>query len=199
MPRQRVRVRVPPAASVARALVVLLALALVWYGVMVILLAAKVSPHTVNSISAYRTIYDTLARLRPVTGIERAIIAGCGVVVFLLAGYLAVRMLPRPYLARHDLELDEHGRGRTVVEPRTMERIAEAAAKRNAAVTASRGRYASENLTVELTVDQADALSDTLGDVQRRVAQDIESHQLPGVRVTVTLAGYDRRKGRELE
>ncbi len=39
----------------------LLALALVWYGVMVILLAAKVSPHTVNSISAYRTIYDTLA------------------------------------------------------------------------------------------------------------------------------------------
>jgi hypothetical protein len=38
-----------------------------------------------------------------------------------------------------------------------------------------------------------------LGDVQRRVAQDIESHQLPGVRVTVTLAGYDRRKGRELE
>jgi hypothetical protein len=179
---------------------VLLALALVWYGVMVILLAAKVSPHTVNSISAYRTIYETLARLRPVTGIERAIIAGCGVVVvFLVAGYLAVRMLPRPYLARHDLELDEHGRGRTVVEPRTIERIAEAAAKRNAAVTASRGRYASDNLTVELTVDQADGLSDTLGDAQRRVAQDIESHQLPGGRVTVTLAGYDRRKGRELE
>ena len=75
----------------------------------------------------------------------------------------------------------------------------ESAAKRNAAVTASRGRYASDNLTVELTVDQADALSDTLGDAQRRVAQDIESHQLPGVRVTVTLAGYDRRKGRELE
>ena len=133
----------------------LLAFALVWYGVMLILLAAKVSPHTVNSISAYRTIYDTLAGLRPVTGIERAIIAGCGVVVFLVAAYLAIRMLPHPYLTRHDLELDEHGRGRTVVEPRTIERIAQAAANRNAAVTASRGRYASDNLTVDLTVDQA--------------------------------------------
>ncbi len=199
MPRQRVRVRVPPAATIARALVVLLALALVWYGLMVILLAAKLSPHTVNSISAYRTIYDTLAGLRPVTGIERAIIAGSGVVVFLVAAYLAIRMLPRPYLTRHDLELDEHGRGRTVVEPRAIERIAEAAANGNAAVTASRGRYASDNLTVDVTVDQPDALSDTLGDVQRRVAEDIESHHLPGVRVAVTLAGYDRRKGRELE
>jgi len=198
MRRQRIRVRVSPAATVARALVVLLALALVWYGAMVILLAAKVSPHTVNSISAYRTIYDTLARLRPVTGIERAIIAGCGGVVFLVAAYLATRMLPRPYLTRHDLELDGHGRGRTVVEPRTIERIAEAAANRHAAVTASRGRYATDNLAVDLTVDQPDALADTLGDVQRRVAQDIESHHLPGVRVTVTLAGYDRRKGREL-
>ena len=199
MPRQRIRVHVPPAATVARALVVLLAFALVWYGVMLILLAAKVSPHTVNSISAYRTIYDTLAGLHPVTGIERAIIAACGVVVFLVAAYLAIRMLPHPYLTRHDLELDDHGRGRTVVEPRTIERIAQAAANRNAAVTASRGRYASDNLTVDLTVDQPDALSDTLGDVQRRVAQDIESHDLPGVRVAVTLAGYDRRKGRELE
>ncbi|MGN6168298.1 MAG: hypothetical protein ACTHQQ_09025 [Solirubrobacteraceae bacterium] len=199
MPRQRVRIRVLPAATFARALVVLLGLALVWYGAMVILLAAKVSPHTVNSISAYRTIYDTLSGLRPVTGIERAIIAGAGLIVFLIAGYLALKALPRPYLARHDLKIDEDKRGRTVVEPRTIERIAEATANRHAAVKASRGRYALDGLNIDLTVERPDTVSETLGVVQTRVTQAIEAHHLPAVAITVTLAGYEPSNGRKLE
>lgn len=50
-------------AYVVRALTVVLALALVWYGLMIVLLAVKVSPHTVNSLSAYRTLYDDAAGL----------------------------------------------------------------------------------------------------------------------------------------
>jgi hypothetical protein len=198
MPRQRVRLRVPPAAAVALALVVLLALALVYYGAMTILLAAKVSPHTVNEISAYRTIYDTLAGLGPVTGSERAIIAASGIVVAILAAYLAVKAIPRPYLTRRQLELDQQGRGHTVVEPHTIERIAEAAANGHPAISASRGRYAPGELAVDLTVSQADALPDTLAGVQHRVADAIEAHHLPGVPVSVTLAGYDPPKRREL-
>ena len=43
--------------------VLLLGVVLVWYGLMVVLLAVKASPHTVNSISAYRTLYHDAAGL----------------------------------------------------------------------------------------------------------------------------------------
>ncbi len=46
-----------------RALTLLFGVVLVWYGLMVVLLAVKTSPHTVNSISAYRTLYHDAAGL----------------------------------------------------------------------------------------------------------------------------------------
>ena len=46
------------------AVTLLLAAALLWYGLMAVLLAAKVPAHTVNSLSAYRTLYHDAAGLR---------------------------------------------------------------------------------------------------------------------------------------
>jgi hypothetical protein len=130
MPRQRLRVRTSPLALVGRLLTFLFVLALIWYGAMTVLLALKVSPHTVNSISGYRTAYSYLAGLTPhdVNGsTTRAIVAGVGILAFLLFGYLAVKEILRPHFTRHDLELASDGRGEITVEPRAIERLAETA------------------------------------------------------------------------
>ena len=51
MVRQRLRIGSSPLALLGRIVLVLFALALVWYGAMLVLLAFKVSPHTVNDLS----------------------------------------------------------------------------------------------------------------------------------------------------
>ena len=49
MIRQRVNLRRPGLGHLVALLTIVLALGLVWYGLMVVLLAVKVSTHTVNS------------------------------------------------------------------------------------------------------------------------------------------------------
>ena len=140
-PRQRIRERPSVLMVVGRIVPLVLALGLIWYGLMLVLLALKVSPSTVNSISGYRTAFNYLSGLTPDDvdgGVTRAIIAGSGIAAFLVFGYLAFKQLPRPYLARRELPLaaDEHGE--VSVEPRAIERIAEVAAS----MTFSRDRRA---------------------------------------------------------
>lgn len=90
-----------------RAVLVLCALALIFYGTMVILLAFKVGRGSVNAVSGYRDAYDCLAGLEPrdVGGDVRAIMAGAGVLLFAVCSYLAFKQIPRPYLTRHTLPL----------------------------------------------------------------------------------------------
>ncbi|MBA3408537.1 MAG: hypothetical protein H0U06_10890, partial [Solirubrobacterales bacterium] len=65
MLRQRLRERTSPLMLVGRLVTLVFALALVWYGLMTVLLALKVSPSTVNTISGYRTAFDWLSGLTP--------------------------------------------------------------------------------------------------------------------------------------
>jgi hypothetical protein len=65
MTRQRIHLRTPALAYLVRLFTVAFGAALVWYGAMVILLAVKVSPHTVNNLSAYRTLYHDIVSLHP--------------------------------------------------------------------------------------------------------------------------------------
>ena len=102
MLRQRVLTRSFPLARVAAdALVLIFALVLVWGGAMLVLLAFKASPDTINGLSGYRTAYDYLAGLEPrdVTASTRLIAAIGGLIACLIFGYLAWRAVPRPYLA----------------------------------------------------------------------------------------------------
>ena len=200
MPRQRIRERPSVLMVVGRIVPLVLALGLVWYGLMLVLLAVKVSPSTVNAISGYRTAFNYLSGLTPDDvdgGVTRAIIAGSGIAAFVVFGYLAVKQLPRPYLARRELPLtvDEHGE--VSVEPRAIERIAEVAAGRHSAVTTARGRYSVDDLAVEVSVRRARDLATTLHDAQQRVADALEDHELPAMAVNITLTGYDRQR-REL-
>lgn len=200
MIRQRVKLRTSLTGHVVRVVTMLLGLALLWYGLMAVLLAVKVSPHTVNSLSAYRTLFDRAARLRPsdFTTAVRLIAGFGGLIVFLVFLYLAWKALPRPYLARGPVELDRRPLGVTVVGPRAIERVAEFAAHEHPDVTAVAGRLGDEELNVSLGVRRAGRVADTLKDVRVRIGAELDRHQLPDLPINVTLTSYDRTTRREL-
>ncbi len=200
MLRQRVRSRTSPLVLIGRIIVALFSLALIWYGLMTLLLAFKVSPATVNSVSAYRTVYDKLAGLTSadVDGTRRAVIGVAGLAAFLICGLLALKQIPRPYLARHDLELHEDRDGTVTVAPRAIEHLAETAAKGHPSVSAATGRYGGDDLAVAVTVRRAHDVAAALTDVRSRVRQALGDHDLPVLTVDVTLTGFDRKTRREL-
>jgi hypothetical protein len=201
MLRQRVRARSFPVARVITdAVVVVLALALVWGGAMLVLLALKSSPSTVDSLSGYRTAYDYLAGLGPedITASVRLVAAIGGLSVAVIFGYLAWRAIPRPYLARTDLRLSDGERGTVDVNARAIERAAELAVVGHPAVAAARARYATDDLTVDISVNRADALPATLQDVHRRAHDSLVRHELPPLPVNITLVRLERTSRREL-
>jgi len=201
MGRQRLRSRTSPLAFVGRVLVVLLALALVWYGLMLVLLALGVSAGTVDLISGYRTVFNAVSDLKGsnLSDPARVIAAIAGLVAFLLFGYLALKEIPRPYLARQDLELPQAGHGTVTVEPRAVERLAELAATRHPAVTGAAGRFGTDELVVNVTVRRARDVAATLTSVQEEVEEALGRHGLPIVPVNLTLTGFERRTRRELD
>ncbi len=200
MIRQRIHLRTPVLAYLVRLITVVLGLALVWYGVMVILLSVKVAPHTVNSVSAYRTLYNDIARLKSsdFTTTVRLIAGFGGLLAFLLLFYLAWQELPRPYLTRSSLTLDDERHGQTTAKPRSVERVAEIAAQANPAVTSASGRLRDGELDVFIATSRASLAADTLTDVRRRVTSALDTHDLSEMPVSVTLTGYDRKTKREL-
>ena len=201
MLRQRLRIRVSPVAYLGDVLAVVAGGALVWYGLMLVLLGFKVSPSRIDQISAYRTIYDYFAGLAPgdITDRVRLIAGLAGFATFLLCAYLAWKKLPRPYLARSSLDLYEDELTTVSVEPRAIERAAEVAAREHPAVSGAAARYAAEEgLTVGVAVTQARGVPDTVHDVRDRVTAALAQHDLPQMPVNVTLTGFDRKHRREL-
>ncbi len=200
MTRQRVHLRTPLLAYLVRALTIVLALGLFWYGLMVVLGAVKVSPHTINTLSAYRTLYHHATSLKASDFTTRVrFIAGiAGFLAFLLFIYLAFQELPRPYLARGTMTLDDQKRGKTIIKPRAIERVAELAARGNPDVTSAGGRLGDQELNLSIDTRRASTVADTLRDVRERVQADLATHELPNLPVNVTLAGYDRQTRREL-
>jgi hypothetical protein len=198
--RQRLRFRGSPLALIGRALIVLLAAALVWYGLMFLLLALKVDPDTVNDLSGYRSAYDYLADLEPddVDGQFRLIAGLAGLAAFLLFGYLALKEVPRPYLARSDMQLEEQERGVTEIEPRAIERVAEAAALELPSVASATGRYGTDDLGLDITLARARGLAEPMCAVWARVLERLAEHGLPALPVNVTLTSFERKGRREL-
>ena len=199
--RQRVRAHDSPVTYLNRLVLVLVCLAVIYYAVMLLLLALKVSPQAVNAISGYRPALDFLDRLRPNEfpgGTARLIAALAGLLAFLLFLALALRELPRPYLARTQLPLAEDHRGALTVEPRAIERVAEAAAVENPSVSSAAGRYGGDQIELNVHVRRAYDVADTLRDVRRRAVEALGRHDLPPMPVNVTLAGFDRELRREL-
>ena len=198
MLRQRLRDRTSWVEPAARVILFLFCLALVWYGLMVILLAFGTSPSTVEAISGYRTIYDNLAGLDggDITGTVRLIAGLGGLAGFLLFGWLAWKEIPRPYRARTAITLTDDEHGLTDVGPRAIERAAETAALGNPTVTTATGRFGG---TTSHSPSKSVAPT-TSHNTQRRSAssrQLARAAGLPATNVNVTLSGLKRTR-REL-
>ena len=201
MLRQRLRTRTSPLALIQRLLELAFALALIWYGLILAGLALDVIGRgSADTYSGYRTAYDFAADLLAGRASDSArLIAGiAGLVAFLLLLTVALKRLPRPYLARHELELEAGDRGTVTVEPRVVERLAEGLALQHAAVASASGRFGTDDLAVLIELRRARDLPDTLRTVQRSVSSGLERHGLPTVPVNVTVTGYDRSSKREL-
>lgn len=190
----------PLARYVGRALVIAFALALAWYGAMLVLLALKVAPGTVNSLCGYRTAYDYLTGLTPadITGSTRLIAAVAGVLIAVVLGYAASRELPWPHLARTALRLAGDERGATEAQPRAVERAVEIAALAHPAVTGARARYGDDKLALEITARHATVIAQTLREVRQRAYVSLAQHELGPASLSVTLAHFDRKNRREL-
>lgn len=198
MPRQRLRTRTSPLAFVGKLLLVLFALALVWYGAMMVLLGLKVSPDDVNSISGIRAISEFLGGLSAgrLDGAARIIGVAGGLLALALFGFLAYKEIPRPYLARQELRLADDDRGELSVGARAVERAAEAAASGHPAVSGVTGRYGDDDLRLDVRVQRPRDVAETLGEVQRRAREALERHELPETPVDVILSGFDRHDER---
>jgi hypothetical protein len=200
MIRQRINLHTPAFGYIVALLTCVLGILLLWYGLMVVLLAVKVAPHTVNSLSGYRTLYHDAANLKrsDFTTLRRLIAGFAGLIVFLVFIYLAFKAWPRPYLARAEINLQDDEHGTTKIEPRAIERVAELAACGNPDVTAASGRFSDEELSVGVAARHASSAAETLRDVHQRVRSELERHDLPSLPINVTLTGYDRQTRREL-
>lgn len=200
MLRQRLRIGTSPLVLLGRIVLVLVALGLMWYGAMLVLLAFKVSPHTVNQLSGYRTAYNYLAGLktRDITADTRLIAGLAGLAGFLVFGYLAFKEIPRPHLTRSDLRLLEDERGVVDVAPRAIERAVESAALERDDVQEAAARYATDELTVNVTVTRARELPDILPEVRAAAHEQLAAHGLPDLPINVTLTGFERTRRREL-
>lgn len=200
MLRQRVRIRTSPVALIGRAVLIVFSLALIWYGLMLLLLALKVSAHNVNQISGYRTAYNYLSDLTAadITSTTRLIAGLAGFAGFLGFGYLAWKSLPRPYLARTDLRLRDDERGVTKVAPRAIERAVEGAALDRDAVQHAAARYGDDEVTVNVSVTRARELAETLRAVRADAHDELGNHGLPEMPVNITLTSFERTQRREL-
>jgi len=194
--RQRISLRRRTGALLVLSVTVAFSLALIYGGVLAVLLALKLhglGPDEINRISGYRTAYHWLAGLnRGYFTTARALVAGFGgLLVFLFFISLMLRSLPRPYLTRSELGFPIDDRGATVVRPRAVERIAEVAAQENQHVIGATGRLGDGELNVDIGIDTAPAAAETLTDVRGRVREQLGRHDLPLMPVNVTLTGYE--------
>lgn len=199
--RQRIRARSSLVGKAAPLiLAVILAAALLWYGLMTLLLAFGLKSDIVNTISGYRTIFDFLTGLGgdDFGGATRAIMAAVGLLSFLVFGYLALKALPTPYLARQDLDLLSDERGVVVVGARAIERLAESSSSSHPAVASATARATSDRLELDVGLLRGDSLGTDLEEIRDRVRTALSDHQLPPRPVDVTLVGFDPPQRREL-
>lgn len=203
MLRQRIRARSSRLGELAGlVLAAILALALLWYGLMCLLLALGVDSGFINTISGYRTAFNFLAGLEQadLDGATRPILAGAGLLAFLIFGFLAFKALPSPYLARQDLDLGDGDdqRGVTTVEARALERLAECSSKSHPAVASSQARATAERLELDVDLLRADSLGPDLEEIRERVRIALSDHNLPPRPVDVTMVGFQPTQRREL-
>lgn len=200
MPRQRLGLPTGILTTLGQKLMLLVGLALIWGGAVVALLAAGVAPADVQTSTGFRTVYDQLASVGPANWDQTTatVIAVAGVVVFLVLLVLGWAQRLTPHLARTDLTLTDDELGTVTVDPRAIERTAEIAAGRGAAVHAVRARLGEDEMTITIHARGADEIPDTLRGAQERVRTALQDAGTPQQTVRVVVTRFTAPSTREL-
>ena len=123
-----------------------------------------------NSLSAYRTLYDDAAglkakRLHDAAAADRGLRGTDRIPGLPLSRVQSVAATVSRPRRRSPWKTIEHGT--TAVQPRAIERVAELAACGNPDVTAASGRLGDDELSVGIDSRRASAIAATLRDVHR--------------------------------
>ena len=197
--RQRLRGRVSRLGVLGEIVVVVAALACLWYGLMVVLLSVKVSPGSVETISGYRAIFDYLAGLQPddVDGRFRLIAGLSGLAVFLVCITLGMARasspLPRPLRPGADRDERGHARGRTAHDRARRRDQCQATRLGNRSGRSLRFLTKSSPSISTLTGRRDRTMR---SQKCRKARRDPHRHGLPDMPVSVTLAGSHRKTRR---
>lgn len=186
--------------GLARLVSAALGLGIAYYAALALLLALKVDPHTIDTISGYSAAYDRLARLEPGDATARTrLIAGLGGLgTFAVASWLALGLVPRPRVGAAPILLASDDLGHITVAPRAVETAARAAAMQHAAIDGAGARYADGHVEVSVALCRADAVGEALRDVDQAVHAALERCGLPAPTVRVTMTRYRPTTSREL-
>ncbi len=198
--RQRVHLSSTWRTTLGKLLCAVVALAVAWFGLALLLVALGAAPDDVDRWLGYRTAYDAVAGLDG-TGVEATwriglAVGGLLACVVLLA--LAWAQVPKPELARHDIELVPGGDaapatpGETTVNARAVERAAELAALSVGGIDAARARLDGAEVVVALRATRADGLPDTLLAARSAADDALTDHGFEGLDARVVLAGFDK-------
>jgi hypothetical protein len=200
MPRQRLGLPSGVLTTIGQKLMLLVGLALIWGGAVVALLAAGVAPADVQGVTGYRTVYDELAAVGPATWDDTTaiVIAVAGVVLFVALLALGWAQRITPHLARTDLVLTDDDLGVVTVDPRAIERAAEIAAGRGAAVHAVRARLGEDGMSITIHARGAAEIPDTLRGAQQRVRAALQDAGTPQQTVRVVVTRFTAPSTREL-
>jgi hypothetical protein len=154
----------------------------------------------VQTYSGYRDVYDELAAVGPASWDDTtaAIVAVAGVVLFVVLVLLGWAQRITPHLARTDVVLTDDELGLVTVSPRAIERAAEVAAGRGAAVHAVRARLGEDGMTVTVHARGAAEIPDTLRGARDRVRTALQDAGTPQQTVRVVVTRFTAPSTREL-
>ena len=197
--RQRVHVGATWRTTLGKLLTAVVALAVAWFGLSLLLVALGVAPDDVDRALGYRTAYDAVAGLDG-TGLDttyRIALGAGGIVLCLVLLALAWAQVPRPELTRHDVDLPAADPtagpgGETTVQARAVERAAEVATLSVAGIDAARARLDGTEVVVALRSTKPTDLPDQLRAAQAAARDALTDHGLQGFDARVVLAGFDK-------
>lgn len=193
--RRRVRIARGRVTSVGIVVAGLLALGVAWYAGAGVALGLGADPATVDGLTGYRAVVDWLAAPHVPSPTTRAIVAGAGVLAFLVLGRLALAQLPKPRVPRGALVLEHDVRGTTTVEPRAIERAVESALRDFDSVSA---RWEDGHVTAAVTSSRPRQLADALAKAPAEASAALRRHGLPEAEVRVVLRHVRSSTNREV-
>lgn len=190
-PRKRTGLPSGFATTLGQKLMFVIALGLIYGGVVALALAAGVSGRDLEQFTGAGWLQDELASIDLASWSQSTTIAVAigGVVLAALCVRLAwaQRLVPQRTRLAHELETD--GVGRTTVQPRAIERAAELASTEDPGVRAAKATLTADEITVHLHVRDAERLPDLLRAAKSRTTAALSAAGMADdvdVRLTVT-------------